>query len=99
MSVHMVQSRVRPERVADVRAAAKKTFAAIDAAQPEGIRYASCLLPDGETFIALLQIDHGVENPLPGFPEFRAFLEGVEASRAEPPNVQPLTVIGSYRLL
>ena len=47
MSVHMVQSRVRPERVADVRAAAKKTFAAIDAARPEGIRYASCLLPDG----------------------------------------------------
>ena len=98
MSVHMVQSRVRPERVADVRAAAKKTFAAIDAAQPEGIRYASCLLPDGETFIALLQIDHGVENPLPGFPEFRAFLEGVEASRAAPANVRPLTVIGSYRL-
>jgi hypothetical protein len=79
MSVQMVQSRVKPESVADVLAAAKRTFAAIDAAQPEGIRYASCLLPDGETFIALL--------------------EGVEASRAEPPNVQPLTVIGSYRLL
>ena len=29
---------------------------------------------------------------------FQAFLEGVEASRAEPANVQPLTIIGSYRL-
>jgi hypothetical protein len=73
MSVQVVQSRVKPERTA------RRTFAAIDAAQPEGIRYASCLLPDGETFIALL--------------------EGVKASHAEPPNVQPLTVIGSYRLL
>ena len=98
MSVHMVQAKVRRESVTDVQAAAKKTFAAIDAAQPEGIRYASCLLPDGETFVALLQLDDGVENPLPGFPEFREFLEGVEASRAEPADVQPLTVVGSYRL-
>jgi hypothetical protein len=64
------------ESVTDVQAAAKTMFAAIDGAQPEGIRYASCLLPDGETFVALLQVDDGVENPLPGFAEFREFLEG-----------------------
>jgi len=78
--------------------AAKKVFAAIDEAQPEGLRYASCLLPDGETFIALLQLDDGLENPLPGFPEFQQFIQEVEAQRAEPANVQPLTVVGSYRL-
>ncbi len=98
MSVQMVQAKIKRESVSDVQAAAKKIFAAIDGAQPEGIRYASCLLPDGETFVALVQVDDGVENPLPEFPEFREFLEGVEASRAEPANVQPLTVIGSYRL-
>jgi len=98
MSVQMVQAKIKAESVSDVQAAAKKMFAAINAAQPEGIRYASLLLPDGETFVALVQVDGGVENPLPGFPEFREFLEGVEASRAEPANVQPLTVIGSYRL-
>jgi hypothetical protein len=98
MTVHMVQAKIRRESVSDVEAAAKRMFAAIDAAQPEGLRYASFLLPDGETFLALLQLDDGVENPLPGFPEFREFLEGVEASRAEPANVQPLTVIGSYRM-
>ena len=98
MSVQIVQAKIKAESVTDVQAAAKKMFAAINAAQPEGIRYASSLLPDGETFVALLQVDDGVENPLPGFPEFREFLEGVEGSRAEPPNVQPLTVIGSYRL-
>jgi hypothetical protein len=98
MSVHMVQAKIRRESVDDVQAATRRMFAAIDAAQPEGIRYASSLLPDGETFVALLQVDDGVENPLPGFPEFREFIEGVEASRAEPADIQPLTVIGSYRL-
>lgn len=98
MSVHMVEAKIKRESVTDVQAATKKMFEVVDAAQPDGIRYASCLLPDGETFLAFLQVDDGVENPLPGFPEFREFLEGVEASRAEPAKVQPLTVVGSYRL-
>jgi len=98
MTLHMVQSKIRSESVGDVEAAAKKTFAALNDAQPQGIRYASAVLPDGETFLALLQLDDGVENPLPGVAEFREFLELVEASRAEPPDVQPLTVVGSYRL-
>src|SRR6478672_553195 len=71
MSVHMVQAKIKPERVTDVQAATKEMFAAINAAQPEGIRYASSLLPDGQTFVALLQVDEGVENPLPEFPGFR----------------------------
>jgi len=66
--------------------------------QPEGIRYAWCLLPDGETFVALVQVDDGVENPIPGLPEFRDLQEGLERWLAEPANAQPLTVIGSYRL-
>jgi len=98
MSVHMVEAKIERESVTDVQAAAKKVFAAIDAAQPEGLRYASCLLPDGETFLAFLELDDGLENPLPELPAFQQFLQLVEASRAEPANVQALTVVGSYRL-
>jgi hypothetical protein len=98
MSVLMAQAKIKAEGVADVEAATKKMFAAIDAVQPEGIRYASVLLPDGETFVALLQVDDGVDNPIPGLPEFRELQQRVERSRATPPSVQPLTVIGSYRL-
>ena len=98
MSVHMAEGKIRAESVTDVQAAAQKMFAAINAAQPEGIRYAWCVLPDGETFVALVQVDDGVENPIPGLPEFREIQEGVEDWLAEPPNTQPLTVIGSYRL-
>ena len=99
MTVQMVEAKIKRESVTDVEAAAKKMFAAIAEAQPEGIRYASCLLPDGETFVALVQVDDGVENPLPRFPEFQEFFAGVEASRAAPANVRPLTVIGSYRFI
>ncbi len=98
MTVQMAEAKIRPESVTEVQAAAKKMFAAINAAQPEGIRYAWWVLPDGETFVALAQLDDGVENPIPGLPEFREIQEGLSGWLAEPPNTQPLTVIGSYRL-
>lgn len=98
MSVLMAQAKIKPEGVAGVQEATKRMFAAINAAQPEGIRYASVLLPDGETFVAILQVEDGVDNPIPGLEEFRELQERVEASRTAPNSVQPLTVIGSYRL-
>jgi hypothetical protein len=98
MSVHMVQAKIKRDRVADIQEGAKRMFAAIGEAQPEGIRYASCLAPDGETFVAFLQVDEGVENPLPALPAFREYLAEVEASRAEPAAVQSLELIASYRL-
>jgi hypothetical protein len=98
VSVRMAEAKVKRERVTDVQAAANKMFAAINAAQPEGVRYAWCLLPDGETFVALVQVDDGVDNPIPDLPEFREIQERLEGWLAEPPNAQPLTVVGSYRL-
>lgn len=97
MNVLMVHSKVKAEHVAEVEAAAKRMFAALQQAQPQGIRYTSCRLPDGVTYVALLEIDDGVDNPLPTLPEFRAFQEGLKQWVAEPPTSEPLTVIGSYR--
>lgn len=94
----MVQSRIKAERVTEVQAATKKMVAALEWGQHQGVRYASCLLPDGETFLVLVQFDEGGEDPLAGLPEYQELFEIVEGSRAEPPSVQPLQVIGSYRL-
>jgi hypothetical protein len=66
------------------QAATEKMFAAINQAQPDGIRYASLLLADGETFVPVVRVDDGGENPIPGFPEFRELQELVEGSRAAP---------------
>jgi hypothetical protein len=98
MSVQMAKAKVKTESVNDVQAAGKKMFAALEAAQPAGIRYAWCRLPDGETFVALVQTDEGVENPLPGLPEFQELQKVVGGSLAGPPTVQSWTVVGSYRL-
>ena len=98
MSVLMAKVKIKAEGVADVTAATKKMFEAINAAQPEGIRYASMLHTDGQTFVAIVQLDDGVQNPVPGFPEFRDLQEAVDGSRAEPNTVDQWTVVGSYRL-
>ncbi len=98
MTVQMAQAKIKTESLSDVEAATKKMFAAINAAQPQGIRYASVLLADGETVAAIVQVDDGVENPIPGLPEFRELQEIVNGARVEPAAVQRLTVLGSYRL-
>ena len=98
MTVHMAQAKVKAERVTEVQTAADKMFAALNAAQPDGIRYAWSVLPDGETFIAFAQLDDGVENPIAALPEFQELQEGLKDWLAEAPDTQPLTVVGSYRL-
>jgi hypothetical protein len=98
MSLLMAQAKLKTDSVAEVQTAAQKLFGAIETAQPEGVRYAWILFPDRETFAALVQVDDGIENPIPGLPEFKELQEQVESSIVEAADVQPLTVIGSYRL-
>jgi hypothetical protein len=99
MTVMMIQSRIKPECVAEVEAAARTMFAAIDEAQPDGVRYASSKLPDGETFVVLLQLEDGVDgNPLAQIPEFGAFQARLNDWTAGPPIFHPLEIVGSFRL-
>ena len=98
MEVLSVQSKIKAESVDDVQAAVERMLAALHAGQPEGLRYAAFMAPDGETFVALREVDDGVENPLEHLPEYKELLEIVEGSRAAPPFAEMLTVIGSYRL-
>jgi hypothetical protein len=62
MSVLTVRAKLKEEHVADAEAAAKRMFAAIERERLEGIRYASVKLEDGVTFLALLEVDDGVEH-------------------------------------
>ena len=57
----------------------------------EGIRYASIKLVDGATFLALPEVEDGVENPLPGLPEAQEFYDRLPGWYAEPPDVVPGT--------
>lgn len=93
----LIVSKIKVDRIADVRAAVANLVVALEAAQPGGLRYMAWLLPDGVTAVVLRQIDDGVENPLPDLPEYQKLLDIVEGSRAAPVEVQPVTVMGSYR--
>jgi hypothetical protein len=46
----------------------------------------------------LLQIQDGIQNPLPTVPEFREFQDNLKNWITEPPTPDQLTVIGSYNL-
>jgi hypothetical protein len=99
MTVLMVRYQVREESVAEVEARIEKAMVAIEAERPAGIRYAMGKLPDGVTFVGVLEIEDGVDNPLPGIPaarEFQQSLPGLVVG--ETPVPEPVQVVGSYRL-
>lgn len=96
MSLVMVRATVKEQFVAELEAVVQKVYAALAEAAPTGIRYTSCKQEDGVTFVALLQLDEGVENPLPGFPAFQEMQAKLPGWLAAPPAVEPLGVVGSY---
>jgi hypothetical protein len=96
-NVQMARFKVKPERATEFEEAAKRLFADIQEKLPDGMRYTLGRLSDGVTYVGLLELDDGIENPLPGLPEGKKFLESLPTWAAEPPARDQLTVIGSYR--
>jgi hypothetical protein len=98
MTVMMARAEVDPDHIDDVEAAVKELFAAIDEAQPAGVHYASCRVADTATFVVLVQVDDGIDNPLPGIPAFVDFQQQIGAWMVGPPTPEALTILGSYAL-
>jgi hypothetical protein len=98
MGLMMVRAEIRPESVGEIEAAGAKLFSALDRERLEGVRYAVCRMPDGVTYLNLLQIDEGIGNPLLALPESREFQANLQGWLARPATAETLTVAGSYRL-
>ena len=98
MSVRMIRAKIKPGKAADLEKAAQEMFTAIEAARPQGVRYASCKLPDGVTYVILVGLDDDENNPLGTVPAFRDFPENLNTWIAGPPATEQLTPVGSYRL-
>jgi hypothetical protein len=94
----MIRPKLKADSVQAAEAVIKTMFAAIEQAKPEGVRYASCKLADGVTFLVLLALDEGIQNPLGAVPEFREFQQNLKDWVVEPPTPDQLTVVGSYRV-
>ena len=65
MAIMMVRYEVGEDDVAEVVNAIEQTFAALAERKPHGVRYLYLRRSSGAEFVALLELDDGVENPLP----------------------------------
>ena len=98
MSVRMFRARIKPDKASEVEKAAQELFAAIDAAQPEGVRYTWTKLADGGTYVLMVNLDDDANNPLAALPAFRETMDKLKTEWiAEPLVVEQLTPVGSYR--
>jgi hypothetical protein len=98
MGLMMVRAKIKVDSIDEIESAGRKLFSAIEREQLQGIRYASCRLPDGVTYLNLLQLEDGIQNPLPALPEGKEFGQKLKSWLAEPVTSESLTIIGSYRL-
>jgi len=98
MGLMMVRAKIKVDSIDEIEAAGRKLFSAIDRERLQGIRYASFRLPDGVTYLNFLQLEDGIQNPLPALPEGKEFGEKLKSWLAEPVSSEPLAIIGSYRL-
>lgn len=82
-----------------VEEAIEVMVAAIDRARPPGTRFASCKLRDGVTFLNVLELAEGADDPMPDIPERRAFQQQLAGWIDGPaPAPEPITVVGPHGL-
>jgi quinol monooxygenase YgiN len=98
MSVTMVRQDVRDGSIEEAEAAVRDLFATLDRVRPGGLRYASTRVADSSTFVILVELAGGVEDPRTAIPEYAQFLEKLANWVEGPPVVERLDVVGSYNL-
>ena len=98
MKVLMVRAKIKEENVADATAAIEKVIQALEQTRPAGVQYASCLLGDGVTFVALVKLEDDGSHPLRELPAYAQMVENLRQWYAGPPAVDQMTVTGSYGL-
>jgi hypothetical protein len=96
--VVMVRQQVKDGSVEEVEAAVRDLFATLDRVRPEGVRYASTRVVDSSTFVILLELAEGIEDPRPAIPDYLRFLEQLKGWVDGPPVIEHLDVVGSYNL-
>jgi hypothetical protein len=98
MSVMIVRQKVKDESIEEGEAAVRHLFATLERVRPEGVRYASTRVEDTSTFVILLELVDGIDDPRPAIPEYVHFQEQLKDWVDGPPVIERLEVVGSYNL-
>jgi len=88
---HLVRGALEHER-------REAVFGAIKREKPRGVRYASFHRPDRTIYLAMLELEDGVENRLFTIPEFVEFQNDLKSWTSAPPMAETFIVVSSYRL-
>lgn len=94
----VIRYKTKPDMTEKNAELVANVFAALKAAQPEGLRYLSLRLED-DTFIHFVETAAEGASPLQSLPAFAAFQNGIRERCADPPLAKGATVIGNYRML
>ena len=87
MSVVVVRYRTRPERAEENQQLVEEVFAELAASQPDGLRYATFRLADGEQFVHVAEVDTADgANPLAGVAAFARVPAGDPRADGRGPN-------------
>jgi hypothetical protein len=98
MTVVMMRAQAKPEHADEIESAAGRMFAAIKEEEPAGISYTAYRARDTGAFVIVLEIQEGIENPLPAIAEISSFQKDLRGGwLAGPPSMEQLTVVGEYR--
>jgi hypothetical protein len=65
MSVMMVRQKVKDGSIEEAEAGVRDLFTTLDRVRPEGLRYASTRVADSSTFVILIELADGIEDPRP----------------------------------
>ena len=98
MSVTMISQNVKQGKVDEAEAALHDLFATLHRVRPEGLRYASTKVVDSTTFVILVDLADGIEDPRSAIPEYAEFLDRLPSWVDGPPVIERLDVVGSYNL-
>jgi hypothetical protein len=96
----LIRYKTKPESADENQRLVEKVYAELKARNPGRVHYATLRLEDGVTFIHLFTTDSDdAANTLGGIVAFADFQRDLSERCAELPVAQPVTVVGSYRML
>jgi hypothetical protein len=96
MTTALLQYEVRPEELDEHLRLLRAVFAELDAARPEGLRYATWQLDDEVRFVELVA-GEDLPHPLPALASFRRYRAGLD-ERCVQRSFTELTEVGRFGL-
>ena len=96
MYQRLIRYRTKPDQAEANAKLVEAVYAELHRTRPEGVSYATFRLPDGVTFIHMVQVLNE-PNPLHSIKAFGDFQAGIADRVDQGPFQEDLTEIGSYR--